>query len=81
MYLGLLPMALRRTPLWYPAKGTTSAAQGAFFIETMTQFGTFLASEKGTDRHRHTSQLKSALHSLCTRCTHRAQSPLPSLVV
>ena len=52
-HLQLLPMALRRTELWF---NTTDSAgrdlkhrgvHGAFFLETMTQFGTFLPSEKG----------------------------------
>lgn len=52
-YAALLPMALRRTQLWF--KETDAAGQdlrrrrvkGAFFHETMTQFGTFVPSEKG----------------------------------
>ena len=52
-YKGLLPMALRRTELWFEKTDATGRdltdrhVQGAWFIETMTQFGTFLPSEKG----------------------------------
>lgn len=52
-YLGLLPMAKRRTDIWF--KHTDSAGRnltarnvhGAFFMETHTQFGTYVPSEKG----------------------------------
>lgn len=52
-YLGLLPLALRRTEIWF--NKTDSAGRdlkrknvhGAFFMETATQFGTYLPSEKG----------------------------------
>ena len=49
-YLALLPMAKKRAGIWYPnASQVTPGAPvtGAWFIETMTQFGTFIASEKG----------------------------------
>ena len=52
-YLAMLPLAKRRTQLWF---NETDAAgrdlrgknvTGAWFIETSTQFGTFLPAEKG----------------------------------
>lgn len=52
-YLGILPLAQRRTTLWF---NETDAAgrdlrgkdvHGAWFIETLTQFGTFVPAEKG----------------------------------
>jgi hypothetical protein len=50
-YKALLPAALRRTPLWFNRTDSTgrnlSGVHGAWFIETMTQFGTFMPSEKG----------------------------------
>lgn len=44
-YLALLPAAMHRTQLWY--NNTHPGVKGAWFIETMTQFGTFMPSEKG----------------------------------
>ena len=52
-YRALLPLALRRTEVWFnetDAAGRdlrNASVHGAFFIETMTQFGVFLPSEKG----------------------------------
>ena len=52
-YAALLPMALRRTQLWFAqtdAAGQnlrTRNVHGAWFLEVMTQFGTFVPSEKG----------------------------------
>ena len=52
-YLALLPLAKRRTELWFKDTDAAGrdlrgkAVRGAWFIETMTQFGTFLPSEKG----------------------------------
>ena len=52
-YLSLLPMAKRRTALWFSKTDSTgrdlskTGVHGAWFIETMTQFGTYVPSEKG----------------------------------
>lgn len=52
-YRALLPMALRRTKLWFGQTDATGRnlrprnVHGAWFLETMTQFGTFVPSEKG----------------------------------
>eukprot|EP00911_Craspedida_sp_UC1_P001208 UC1_evm3s912 len=45
-YLALLPLAKGRTRLWY-GQDRPGGVYGAWFIETMTQFGSFIPSEKG----------------------------------
>ena len=52
-YKGLLPLAKRRTEIWFNKTDSAGrdlagkAVHGAFFMETMTQFGTYVPSEKG----------------------------------
>lgn len=50
-YLAMLPMAKRRTELWFnrtdAAGQKLAGVRGAWFVETETQFGTFVPSEKG----------------------------------
>ena len=52
-YKRLLPLAKRRTEIWFNRTDSAGrdlagkAVHGAFFMETMTQFGTYVPSEKG----------------------------------